>query len=299
MLTRDFGLSLDGYLKMLGQQGKSAHTLSAYGRDLTELVRLLTEGSSETAQDLTRRDFVAALKRLSQQGLSEWTLARKLSAWRQYCGWLVQSGMMDNDPTFNLKAPRLPERLPKALPQEELNHMLDSAPADDGLAVRDHALFELMYGSGLRLSEIHGLDLGDVLLDEGWVSVTGKGRKERQVPLSGKSVEALRAYLSERVAADGETALFTGKNGTRLGQRQIQKRLQAWAVRQGSGQHVSPHMMRHSYASHLLQSSRDIRAVQELLGHSNLSTTQIYTKLDFDHLAKVYDEGHPRAKRKK
>lgn len=299
MLARDFGLSLDGYLKMLGQQGKSAHTLSAYGRDLTELVRLLTEGSSETAQDLTRRDFVAALKRLSQQGLSERTLARKLSAWRQYCGWLVQSGMMDNDPTFNLKAPRLPERLPKALPQEELNHMLDSAPVDDSLAVRDHALFELMYGSGLRLSEIHGLDLGDVLLDEGWVSVTGKGRKERQVPLSGKSVEALRAYLSERVAADGETALFTGKNGTRLGQRQIQKRLQAWAVRQGSGQHISPHIMRHSYASHLLQSSRDIRAVQELLGHSNLSTTQIYTKLDFDHLAKVYDEGHPRAKRKK
>ena len=299
MLARDFGLSLDGYLKMLGQQGKSAHTLSAYGRDLTELVRLLTEGSSETAQDLTRRDFVAALKRLSQQGLSERTLARKLSAWRQYCGWLVQSGMMDNDPTFNLKAPRLPERLPKALPQEELNHMLDSTPANDSLAVRDHALFELMYGSGLRLSEIHGLDLGDVLLDEGWVSVTGKGRKERQVPLSGKSVEALRAYLSERVAADGETALFTGKNGTRLGQRQIQKRLQAWAVRQGSGQHISPHMMRHSYASHLLQSSRDIRAVQELLGHSNLSTTQIYTKLDFDHLAKVYDEGHPRAKRKK
>ena len=299
MLARDFGLSLDGYLKMLEQQGKSAHTLSAYGRDLTELVRLLTEGSSETAQDLTRRDFVAALKRLSQQGLSERTLARKLSAWRQYCGWLVQSGMMDNDPTFNLKAPRLPERLPKALPQEELNHMLDSAPVDDSLAVRDHALFELMYGSGLRLSEIHGLDLGDVLLDEGWVSVTGKGRKERQVPLSGKSVEALRAYLSERVAADGETALFTGKNGTRLGQRQIQKRLQAWAVQQGSRQHISPNMMRHSYASHLLQSSRDIRAVQELLGHSNLSTTQIYTKLDFDHLAKVYDEGHPRAKRKK
>ena len=299
MLARDFGLSLDGYLKRLGQPGKSAYTLSAYGRDLTELVRLLTEGSSETTQDLTRRDFVAALKRLSQQGLSERTLARKLSAWRQYCGWLVQSGMMDNDPTFNLKAPRLPERLPKALPQEELNHMLDSTPANDSLAVRDHALFELMYGSGLRLSEIHGLDLGDVLLDEGWVSVTGKGRKERQVPLSGKSVEALRAYLFERVAADSETALFTGKNGTRLGQRQIQKRLQTWAVQQGSGQHISPHMMRHSYASHLLQSSRDIRAVQELLGHSNLSTTQIYTKLDFDHLAKVYDEGHPRAKRKK
>ena len=193
MLARDFGLSLDGYLKMLGQQGKSAHTLSAYGRDLTELVRLLTEGSSETAQDLTRRDFVAALKRLSER-----TLARKLSAWRQYCGWLVQSGMMDNDPTFNLKAPRLPERLPKALPQEELNHMLDSAPVDDSLAVRDHALFELMYGSGLRLAEICALNLADLNLQSGWIAVTGKGRKQRHLPLTAQSIRALEGYLKTK-----------------------------------------------------------------------------------------------------
>ena len=176
--------------------------------------------------------------------------------------------------------------------------MLD-LPVDDGdaLALRDHALFELMYGSGLRLSEIHGLDTGDVWLDEGWVRVTGKGRKQRQVPLTGKSVEALKNYLPLRQTASDGKALFTGRNGTRLSQRQIQKRLESWAAQNGDGRHISPHMMRHSYASHLLQSSRDIRAVQELLGHSSLSTTQIYTKLDFDHIARLYDEAHPRAKR--
>ncbi len=156
-----------------------------------------------------------------------------------------------------------------------------------------------MYGSGLRLSEIQGLNLNSIVLDEGWVSVNGKGGKQRQVPLVAKSIAALRDYLAVRIAKEGEQALFTNKNGGRLGQRQIQKRLQAWAVRVGSASHISPHMMRHSYATHLLQASGDIRAVQELLGHSNLSATQVYTKLDFDHLARVYDEAHPRAKRKK
>ncbi|WP_339895125.1 tyrosine-type recombinase/integrase, partial [Neisseria gonorrhoeae] len=162
---------------------------------------------------------------------------------------------------------------------------------------RDHALFELMYGSGLRVSEIHGLNADDVYLDEAWVHVTGKGRKQRQVPLTGKSVEALKNYLPLRQTASDGKALFTGRNGTRLSQRQIQKRLESWAAQYGDGRHVSPHMMRHSYAGHLLQASRDIRAVQELLGHSSLSTTQIYTKLDFDHIARLYDEAHPRAKR--
>ena len=154
-----------------------------------------------------------------------------------------------------------------------------------------------MYGSGLRLSEIHGLDLDSILLDEGWVSVWGKGSKQRQVPLGRATITAIRAYLPQRQAASGETALFTNRHGGRLSQRQIQNRLKDWAIRQGSPQHLSPHMLRHSYASHLLQASGDIRAVQELLGHNSLSTTQIYTKLDFDHRAKVYDEAHPRAKR--
>lgn len=293
---------LDAYLENIAREGKSAHTVAAYRRDLEELFALLAQMPSEAEggvpQDLSRRDFTAALRRLSQRGLNARTLARKLSSWRQYCVWLVKRGLMHADPTVDIKPPKQPERIPKALPQECLNQMLD-LPVDDGdaLALRDHALFELMYGSGLRLSEIHGLDTGDVWLDEGWVRVTGKGRKQRQVPLTGKSVEALKNYLSLRQTASDGKALFTGRNGTRLSQRQIQKRLESWAAQNGDGRHISPHMMRHSYASHLLQSSRDIRAVQELLGHSSLSTTQIYTKLDFDHIARLYDEAHPRAKR--
>lgn len=293
---------LDAYLENIVREGKSEHTVAAYRRDLEELFALLAQMPSEAEggvpQDLSRRDFTAALRRLSQRGLNARTLARKLSSWRQYCVWLVKRGLMHADPTADIKPPKQPERIPKALPQECLNQMLD-LPVDDGdaLALRDHALFELMYGSGLRLSEIHGLDTGDVWLDEGWVRVTGKGRKQRQVPLTGKSVEALKNYLPLRQTASDGKALFTGRNGTRLSQRQIQKRLESWAVQNGDGRHISPHMMRHSYASHLLQSSRDIRAVQELLGHSSLSTTQIYTKLDFDHIARLYDEAHPRAKR--
>lgn len=297
MKQAQFFAQQDADLADLQQQGKSKHTLNAYRRDLAQLHDLLAVRPSES-EDIARADMVAALKKLSQQNLGERSLARKLSVWRQYCAWLMKHGLLEKDPTHNLKAPKPPQRLPKALQQEPLNHWLDNDDDDSDLAVRDRAVFELLYGSGLRLSEVHDLNLADVLLDEGWVSVTGKGNKQRQVPLVQKSREAIAAYLPVRVAADGETALFTGKNGKRLGQRQIQKRLAQWAAQQGSGQHLSPHMLRHSYASHLLQASRDIRAVQELLGHSNLSTTQIYTKLDFDHLAQVYDEAHPRAKRK-
>ena len=299
MNTQAFAGHIEEFLKTMRQQGKSEHTLSAYEKDLAQLIETLAKRPSESESGLGRREFVGALQQLSQSGLHPRSLARKLSAWRQYCRWLIEQGLMQSDPTVGLKAPRAPQRLPKALPQEPLNRMLDASPTDDTLEVRDKALFELMYGSGLRLAEIAGLNLSDILLDEGWVGVTGKGGKQRRVPLVGKSIEAIRAYLPERAAQAGETALFTTRHGTRLGARQIQKRLQNWAIKMGSVQHVSPHMMRHSYASHLLQASRDIRAVQELLGHSSLSTTQIYTKLDFDHLARVYDEAHPRAKRKK
>lgn len=288
----------ENFLRTLQQQGKSPHTLDAYRRDLAQLNKLFLSRPSENG-DLHRRDFVAALKKLSQQNLGARSLARKLSAWRQYSAWLMQQGLADDDPTRNLQAPKPSQRLPKAIQQEPLNYWLNSSNDGSALALRDAALFELLYGSGLRLSEVHDLNLEDVLLDDGWVSVTGKGGKQRQVPLVRKSIEAIRAYLPQRAAATGERALFTGKTGRRLGRRQIQKRLEQWAAKQGSGQHVSPHMLRHSYASHLLQSSRDIRAVQELLGHSSLSTTQIYTKLDFDYLAQVYDDAHPRAKRKK
>ncbi|QEY23653.1 tyrosine recombinase XerC [Neisseria animalis] len=299
MKLPEFTERQQAYLLVLQQQGKSAHTVAAYGRDLAQLNRMLEIKSNGDSADLGRGDFVAALKKLSQQGLHERSLARKLSVWRQYCAWLVRQGAMSADPTVNLKAPKAGERLPKALQQEQLNHMLDQGSENEPLALRDYAVFELFYGSGLRLSEVVALNLNDVLLEEGWVTVTGKGNKQRQVPLVGKSIEAIRAYLPHRAAVEGETALFTNQKGGRLGQRQIQKRLQTWAAAQGNGQHISPHMLRHSYASHLLQASRDIRAVQELLGHSNLSTTQIYTKLDFDHLARVYDDAHPKARKRK
>lgn len=297
MKAAEFSACAEAYLSALRQQGKSPHTLAAYRRDLVQLFTLMP---SENAA-VSRSILLAVLKQLSQQGLGERSIARKLSVWRQYCGWLLAQNLLDTDPTLGLKAPKAPERLPKAVEQETLNRVLDSGAADmeNILDVRDQAVFELMYGSGLRLGEVQALNLHDILLDEGWVSVVGKGGKHRQVPLAGKSIEAVRAYLAERTAVPDETALFTNRFGKRLSRRQIQNRLQQWALKHGSPQHLSPHMMRHSYASHLLQSARDIRAVQELLGHSNLSTTQIYTKLDFDHLAKVYDEAHPRAKRKK
>lgn len=297
MLLEEFANRRNPYLNTLVQQGKSAHTVAAYRRDLTQLHKLMPQNAG--GETLHRSHFVAALKKLSQLEAHQRSMARKLSVWRQYCAWLVKQGLLAADPTEGLKAPKPPERLPKALEQETLNNLLDKDAGSEALRMRDHALFELMYGSGLRVSEVHGLDIGDVLLEEGWVGVTGKGGKQRRVPLGRKSIEAVKAYLPQRMAAGGETALFTNRFGRRLGIRQIQNRLRDWALRQGSPQHISPHMLRHSFASHVLQSAQDIRAVQELLGHSRLSTTQIYTKLDFDHLAKVYDDAHPRSKRKK
>ena len=285
----------EDYLATLRQHNKSTHTLAAYRRDLKQLFALLPpQGDAEPH----RRHFVAALKKLSQQEQHPRTLARKLSVWRQYGDYLVQQKLLPANPVATLKAPKAPERLPKAVDAEPLNRLFDHAQLDDKLAIRDQAIFELLYGSGLRLSEVHGLNLADILLDEGWVSVVGKGNKQRQVPLVRSSIEAIRAYLPHRFASNDETALFTNQLGKRLSQRQIQNRLRDWALKNGSPQHLSPHMLRHSYASHLLQAAGDIRAVQELLGHSNLSTTQIYTKLDFEHLAAVYDAAHPRAKRK-
>lgn len=227
----------DAWLLSLQQQGKSAHTLAAYRRDLAQLVQLLPqERHSESPQ---RRHFVAALKKLSQQDAHPRSMARKLSVWRQYSDYLVAQTLLAHNPAHNLKAPKPPERLPKAVEQEALNRLLDQDTPDDTLAVRDHAIFELMYGSGLRLSEIHALDVHNVLLQEGWVSVIGKGNKPRRVPLVQKSIAALKAWLAVRAAIAGENALFTNRHGSRLSQRQIQNRLRQWALIQGSPQHLS------------------------------------------------------------
>lgn len=280
---------IEAWLHSLQQQNHSPHTLAAYRRDLAWLADF--QPQSELARPL----FTAAMRQLGQQNRHPRSIARRLSAWRQFCRWLVQTGYLKADPTHGLKAPKAPERLPKAVPAEPLNQLLDQAP-ENPLDSRDLAIFELLYGSGLRLAEACALNLADINLQSGWVAVTGKGRKQRHLPLTAQSIRALEDYLKIRTAAPNETALFTGRTGRRLGARQIQKRLQQFATRYGSC-HLSPHMLRHSYASHLLQNTRDIRAVQELLGHSQLATTQHYTKLDFDHLARVYDDTHPRAKR--
>ena len=293
---KPFLVRLDAYLTQLTQQGKSPHTLDAYRRDLIELANMLPEN-----QQPTRNDVVRALKQLSQRGQHPRSLARKLTSWRQYAEYLVHLGELTSNPIAHIKAPKPPERLPKAIDREQINQMIDQdiPQPDDVLAIRDHAMIELFYGSGLRLAELHALNVDDVLLNAGWVMVSGKGKRQRQVPLTRPSIAAIDAYLSTRYAVDGELALFTSRHGTRLCTRQIAKRLEIWSQNNQANQHISPHMLRHSYASHLLQASRDVRAVQELLGHQNLSTTQIYAKLDFDHLAQVYDDTHPRAKRKK
>lgn len=288
-----FFTHLSAYLLEQKQLNRSPNTLQAYEADLQELAELLPKNP-------TRPDFIAAFKRLSQRGLSEATLARKLSVWRQYCAYLQRIGSLKTNPTLGIKAPKIPERLPRAIDREVLNQLLGQGDPDEQiLSLRDQAVCELMYGSGLRLAELCSLNVQDIYLDAGWVNVIGKGSKQRQVPLTRHSIEVLQKWLAVRPELTGETALFTGIHGRRVGARQIAKRLENWAKRRGSPQHISPHILRHSFAGHLLQASRDLRAVQDLLGHENLSTTQIYTKLDFDHLAEVYDQSHPRAHRKK
>ncbi len=301
MLDLDtFFESLPLYLKTLSQGNHSRHTIAAYERDILQLQRFLQDKPKSLTDTMSRRHIVWAFKKLSQNNLHPHSLARKLSAWRSYNQFLQQKNPNQEDYTFGLKPPRAPARLPKAVPQEKLNQVFDAQNSEDTdfHSKRDQALFEIIYGCGLRLSEAHGLDLNDISLSEGWLRVFGKGQKERFVPLGSKAIAALEEYLPLRNNIIHEPALFLSQQHKRLSQRQIQIRLKQWASKNHSDRHLSPHMLRHSFASHILQSSQDIRAVQELLGHSQLSTTQIYTQLDFEHLAQVYDQTHPRAKKR-
>lgn len=284
------------FLQHLRHRGLSPLTLDAYERDLQQLAQLLPDQLNSS--QITRLNLVGALKKLSGRGDKPASLARKLSTWRAYFSFLQQHGQISSNPASNIKAPKSGARLPKAVPAEKLNQAFDHPVANTPLSIRDQAIFELLYGSGLRLSELVQLDLQHLMLDENWVHVSGKGNKQRQVPLGSKSVAALRRYLPQRIAISGENAVFTSRLGTRLTARQIQNRLNVWSITQNSDRHLSPHMLRHSFASHVLQNAHDIRAVQELLGHKSISTTQQYTKLDFNHLAQIYDDTHPRAKRR-
>ncbi len=293
---------VDRYLDELAQQRRqSPHTVSNYRRDLHVLAGLIAESSGSitycTLQGHHIRRFMA---QLHARGLGGRSLARMLSAWRGFYRWLGLRGEVSANPVEGVKAPKSPRALPKVLSPDEANRLLDHA-GGDSLELRDQAMFELFYSSGLRLAELAALDLAclhDVA--EGEIKVFGKRGKERHVPVGGKAREAIERWAQQRalVALPDETALFVGQRGARIHPRVIEERLKQRALTQGLPVNVHPHMLRHSFASHLLQSSGDLRAVQEMLGHASIASTQIYTHLDFQHLAQVYDKAHPRAKRK-
>ena len=274
------------------------HTRAAYARDLAQLAALA--GETPLSQ-LTRAQLARFLATLHGRGLSGRSLARMLSAWRTFHRFLMdRDRKQKDDPSVGLKAPKSPKKLPSALTPDEAVQLVESAGVDP-MGKRDHALFELAYSSGLRLSELAGLDVDRVDLLTGEVRVWGKGAKERIVPVGAAAREALMLWLAVRevLPAEDEGALFVGNNGRRIAPRQIQRRLAALAIQRGINRHVHPHMLRHSFASHVLQSSGDLRAVQEMLGHASIASTQVYTHLDFQALAKVYDAAHPRARKKK
>lgn len=290
--------SVETFLAELEHQRlASPHTLTAYRRDLQHLLALAPATEPE---QIATPQIKRLLMKLHGEGLSPRSIARTLSAWRAYYRWLAKRGAITRNPCDGLHAPKQARNLPKALGADQANALLDGEP-EDTLESRDRAMAELLYSSGLRLSELASLNLDSNLdLKENEVTVLGKRNKTRTVPIGSKAKEALLAWMEERrnLAKPDETALFVNKFGRRLSNGGIAMRLSRWAQKQGLSVHVHPHMLRHSFASHILQSSGDLRAVQELLGHENISTTQIYTHLDFQHLAKVYDQAHPRARKK-
>jgi len=287
------------YLQHLAAERRlSPHTVAAYQRDLANLTRL-TAGKPLT--ELTVTDIRGAIVKLRSQRLAATSVARQLSSWRGFFTFACRRLGYLRNPCLGLRPPKAAKALPDILSPDTCTQLLDGAPAaDDALATRDRAMFELFYSSGLRLSELAGLDLGDVNLQAGEAQVTGKGRKTRIVPVGKAALDAIAAWLVQRqpLARENTAALFIGQRGSRLTPRSVQLRLERWARQAGLGQHVHPHMLRHAFATHVLQSSGDLRAVQEMLGHASISTTQVYTHLDWQHLAKVYDQAHPRARKK-
>ena len=292
---------VDHYLQHLAAERRlSPHTVSAYRRDLGNLCTLTDD---KPLSELTTTDIRSAIVKLRSQDLAASSLARQLSSWRGFYVFACRRLGYANNPCMGLRPPKMARALPQVLSPDACTQLLNGpgeAAADDALHARDRAMFELFYSSGLRLSELSGLDLPDLDLKNGEAQVTGKGRKTRIVPVGRQAQIAIQAWLSHRapLARDDTPALFITERGTRLGQRSVQLRLNRWAREAGLDQHVHPHMLRHAFATHVLQSSGDLRAVQEMLGHASISTTQVYTHLDWQHLAKVYDQAHPRARKK-
>jgi integrase/recombinase XerC len=291
---------VERYLASLRNERRlSEHTASNYGRDLASLIDYCNAQGLMAWTQVDAQHMRMFAAREHRQGLAPRSIQRRLSACRGLFRYLLREGELRHDPTGDVQAPKARKRLPTPLDADSMARLLEFR-SDDRLGIRDKAIMELLYSSGLRLAELLGLDLADVDLRDRTVRVTGKGRKTRIVPVGRQAITALQGWFAERAtfAAVGEQAVFVGVNGSRLGPRIVQRRIARWARLQGLPEHVHPHMFRHSFASHLLESSQDLRAVQELLGHANISTTQVYTHLDFQHLARIYDAAHPRARRK-
>ena len=290
---------IDAYAAHLATRA-SVHTRNAYLRDAESLSSLAAASTPPVALDkLTGPQVRRFLSTLHGRGLSGRTLARMLSSWRGFFRYLAEEGRVHADPCAGLRPPKSPKRLPDALSPDEASRLV-AIEGDGALAVRDRAMLELFYSSGLRLSELAGLTLERVDWSTGEVRVWGKGAKERIVPVGAQALGALEAWRARRagIAPPESNVLFVTRDGRPLSPRTIQSRIKEWAIRQGLPRHVHPHMLRHSFASHVLQSSGDLRAVQEMLGHASIASTQVYTHLDFQYLSKVYDAAHPRAKKK-
>lgn len=272
----------------------SDHTVAAYRRDLTRFVGIAGEIPTASIRSHHVQQFAATLH---ARGLSPRTIARHLSSVRSFFNYLVRHREVGANPASGVRAPKQRERLPKTLDPDQTAQLF-SERAESAIEVRDRAMLELLYGSGIRLAELLDIDIRDLDLANGFVTVTGKGRKTRVVPIGKAALDAIEAWLAKRPEASGREPLFTSRGRARMSARNVQLRLKKIAARTTGNDGVHPHLLRHSFASHLLESSGDLRAVQELLGHADISTTQIYTHLDFQHLAKVYDAAHPRARRR-
>jgi integrase/recombinase XerC len=298
-LTRTTAL-LDHYIDYLAKERRlSVHTLDAYRRDLDKLYRYLIECDYDQWHKLSIKHARRYPAQLNKSGLAGSSIQRMLSASRSFYRFLISEGEAQSNPFAAVSAPKHSKKLPATLSVDEISGLLENHDGSPD-ALRDRAILELLYSSGLRLSELARLDLDGVDLLQAEVRVVGKGNKERIVPVGSKALSALRQWLEHRprIADNDERAMFVNQQGKRLSNRGIQYRIECWAKKNGLGRHLHPHMLRHSFASHVLESSGDLRSVQEMLGHADISTTQIYTHLDFQHLADIYDKAHPRAKRK-
>jgi integrase/recombinase XerC len=292
--------AVEAFLRYLRVERQlSPLTSSSYERQLDALILMATKIGVNDWQQLDTAKVRMLLAGSKRAGLGETSLALRMSALRSFLDWQVSQGMLGMNPAKAISTPRMNKHLPKNLDVDEVDKLLD-IDVNDPLAVRDRAMLEIMYGAGLRLSELIGINVRHVDKVAGEVWVTGKGSKERKLPIGRTAIFWLEKWLERRQDySPDDDALFVSNQGKRISARNVQKRFAEWGIKQSVNSHIHPHKLRHSFATHMLESSGDLRGVQELLGHSSLSTTQIYTSLDFQHLASVYDAAHPRAKRGK